>query len=79
MKRLVLGALLLIQATSGGADDFGQRLGRFHLHYSRFVRAYLGCPQGAREVEECDKALGSFDYSEFNAARREARNIFTDR
>jgi len=70
--------LLLLACAHAGTPDDGLdlRLARFHAHYDPFVRKYLGCPPGAREVAQCDPKLGAVDYREFASACREAIKLF---
>jgi hypothetical protein len=58
------------------ADDFPEKAVRFHEHWNRFFRSYLGCPKDATDASECNPKLGTFDYAEFNKAAKEARALF---
>jgi len=77
-RAAILGFLCLVMVGSAGTPNrnFDEKLERFHYHYDLFVRAYLGCPKGAAFVKECRPELGTFDYSEFNHAARDARPLF---
>jgi len=76
MRRL-LPVLLLTCAHAGQpSDDFPARLAGFHVHYDSFVRKYLGCPAGARQVSDCDPKNGSIDHREFSQACQEAIRLF---
>jgi hypothetical protein len=75
VKRLLLLACLIVRATAADAE-FARHLEQFHQHYNVFLRAYLGCPASAREIEECNPKLGSFDYGEFAKARKHAKTLF---
>ena len=73
--------LVLSSVLSSAADElsaFDLRVGDFHLHWDKFLRTYLGCPKGAHEVTDCDRAVGHLDYVEFFAARKAARKLFSD-
>lgn len=75
MRRCAL-LVVLFAAAARPAPDFGESLARFHLHYNRFMRLYLGCPKGAVEIEQCNPKQGLMDYSEFQRAAKEARTLF---
>ncbi len=79
MKRtILLGLLCLMTAFSAEAPnrDFLEKLARFHDHYQKFFRAYLGCPKDAAHIEDCKPDLGTFDFYEFNHAATSAGPLF---
>jgi hypothetical protein len=80
MRRLLPLFLLAIAtawpAGNPDAQAFAERIGRFHDHWNKFLRTYMGCPKSAVVVEDCDLKAGIFDYAEFNSAGREARALF---
>jgi hypothetical protein len=69
-------ALVLTAAASTSREDLASRVVEFHRHYNPFSRALLGCPKGAREMEECDPRQGSIDYAEYVKARKLAMRLF---
>lgn len=79
MKRIVLTAgllLFLAPLDAEAPDEFGMKLARFHEHYDKFVRTFLGCPKDAGHVEECKPNLGTFDFREFRFAKEGAMPLF---
>jgi hypothetical protein len=77
VKRLLAVFLLTLMLSAAiSPDDFISRLFTFHNHYDRFMRAYLGCPPGAKEPGDCQPAKGLMDYGEFNKARQAATQLF---
>lgn len=78
MKRALLISLgLILCALSAEApDEFSMKLGRFHDHYNRFMRGYLGCATGAVSVDDCKPDLGTFDFREFRLAEEAAAPLF---
>ena len=73
---ILLLCLVPIRASDPDLPGFHLRLERFHGPYNRWMRTFLGCPEGARTAEECDPRKGTFDYREFNRARRAAKDLF---
>lgn len=71
-----LVAVVFLIPMSAAVDDMGERLATFHRHYDVFMRAFLGCPKHAREVEECEQKLGTIDYAEYFKARKAAEALF---
>jgi hypothetical protein len=71
-----LAALLAAQAQAPTPVVMAERIVAHHEAWNTFFRTYLGCPDGAREVEDCDPANGRLDYGEFMAARRTAMRLF---
>lgn len=78
MKRaLLIGLFVLLSAMSAEApDEFGMHLARFHEHYNRFMRAYLGCSTAAVSIDDCKPDLGTFDFREFRHAEEAAAPLF---
>jgi hypothetical protein len=66
------------------APEFHDKLVKFHKHYDKFLRTYMGCPLINKEdmvkegvtFVECDRALGGYDMKEFKAAREGAMDLF---
>lgn len=77
MRRCALLVVIFIAVAWPAGEDFGESLARFHLHYNRFMRLYLGCPKGAVDIEQCDPKQGLMDYTEFQRAAKEARTLFS--
>lgn len=73
----LIGAGAVEPLSAAAADDFPEKVVRFHDHWNRFFRAYLGCPKGATDAQQCNPKLGTFDYDEFNKAAKEARALFS--
>jgi len=70
---LVIG---LAVAASTSEDAFSRRAADFNVEWNLFYRKYLGCPKGAREVEECRPQLGVLDRKRYDRARRAAMKLF---
>jgi len=85
MKKLVF-VVLLVAASAQNVDmDFRVKLSRFHQHYDKFLRKFMGCgpmPEKEQAVKdgvhfvECDADLSMIDQKEFKAAREEAKVLF---
>jgi hypothetical protein len=67
-------AVLLVMSVS--AAQFLDRVERFHEHWNKFMRAYMGCPLDAIQISECRPERAQFDYAEFLKAARAARELF---
>lgn len=77
-RSLILGLLVLAGAVHAETPNlsFGDNLWRFHVHYCKFMLAYLGCARDVVSVDQCKPKLATFDWGEFNRAAREARVVF---
>ena len=49
---------------------------QFNRAYDLFFRAVMGCPKGAREIEECNPRLGAIDYGAYLRAAKMAGRGF---
>lgn len=62
-RALILGLLCILTAvaTETPVMDFWEKLARFHDHYNRFMRGYLGCRKNDAYLEQCKPSLGRLD------------------
>jgi hypothetical protein len=76
-RSLLIGLFVILSAMSAEApDEFGLNLARFHEHYNKFMRAYLGCGKAAVSIDDCKPDLGIFDFREFRHAEEAAAPLF---
>jgi hypothetical protein len=79
MRRLWLVALLVVCARPAERLDsptYLKDLMQFNRAYDLFFRAVMGCPKGARDIEECNPRLGAIDYGAYLRAAKLAGRVF---
>ncbi len=63
--RLLILILLVPEIMSlaqNPADVYTEKLEKFNAVYTPYVRKYFGCPDGARDTDECKPSLGVRDW-----------------
>ena len=58
------------------SDIFFANLMKFNHSFNRFFRDYLGCPEYAHDVKECDTKRGFTNNEAFQKAAQEAPKVF---
>lgn len=79
IMRTLFVALFLVFTSTATAPmdrDFADRAVNFEARWGRFFRTYFGCPKTATDPAQCSFANATFDYTEYLAARREAKKLF---
>lgn len=84
VKRVSFVMFIGLASAQTFAPEFHEKLVKFHKHYDKFLRTYMGCPAVNREdaikeglkFVECDRALGGYDQKEFQGARLAAMDLF---